>query len=298
MRHRNLDLLFAITIAVLNIVLALLPVHEKIIQGIIALPLVFIVPGYMLAEAVFQKHLLEKMKMPLSIFRPGTTQPLNTLEYFTLSIGLSITCDILGGFLLNLFPIGLTTTSWLTFFGIFTLLLALVVVLQRLQQRQNWQSSSPRFSRIQLSLSQLLLFGLAGIIVVFSILFSIRSATQQPYPGFTQLWLLPPAQRESSCVVQLGVQNFEGTDVTYRVTMQVNGVSRVTWVPVALAPQQTWNRSIPIAFDSTTKIPSKFVVEVQLYRMNNPTVVYRHVHVLLLAAGKSQGGKTVACEAS
>ena len=296
MRHRNLDLLFAITIAVLNIVLALLPVHQKILQGIIALPLIFIVPGYMLAEAVFQKHLLEKMKMPLSIFRPGTTQPLNTLEYFTLSIGLSITCDILGGFLLNLFPMGLTTTSWLTFFGVLTLLLAFVVILQRLHRSQNIQNSSPRFSRIRLSLSQMLLFGLAGIVVIFSILFSIHSATQQPYPGFTQLWLLPPAQRESSCVVQLGVQNFEGTNVTYRVTMQVNGVSTATWVSVALAPQQTWNRSVPIAFGSTTKISKKAMVVAQLYRMNNPTVVYRYVHVLLLA-GKSQNGKT-ACGGS
>ena len=122
------------------------------------------------------------------------------------------------------------------------------------------------------------------------------SATQQPYPGFTQLWLLPPTQRESSCIVQLGVQNFEGTNVTYRVTMQVNGVS-TTWTPIALDPQQTWNRSVPIIFGSTTK-STKALVEVQLYRMNNPTVVYRHVHVLLLTSGKGQNGNVGACGTS
>ncbi len=297
MRRRNLDLVLAISIAILNIVLALLPVHEKIIQLIIALPLVFILPGYMLVEAIFQKHVLEKMKLPQSIFRPGTVQPLNTLEHFTLSIGLSITIDILGGFLLNLLPIGLTTTSWITFFGILTLLLALVIVPQRFRRVQNSQNSTTRLPRVQLSFGQILLFGLAGIVAIFAIIFSINSATQQPYPGFTQLWLLPP-QRESNCVVQLGIQNFEGTDVTYRVTMQVNGVSMATWVPIALAPQQTWNRSIPIAFDSTTKLTKKAMVEVQLYRMNNPTVVYRHVHVLLLAVEKSQNGKTLSCATS
>ena len=299
MRRRNLDLVLIIAIAAFNIILAVYPINQKMIQLFIALPLVFVVPGYVLMEAVFQKRLLEMMNMPSFMLRPGIARPLNALERFTLSIGLSITLDIIGGFLLNLFPIGLTTISWLTFLGILTLVFAMIIVVQRLRSRgQNVQSSTVRVSWIQPSFSQFVLFGLAGVVVVFSIIFSINSAMQQPYPGFTQFWLLPPTQAEGNCTVQLGIRNFEGTDVVYRVEMQVNGVSRAIWVPIALTSQQTWKRTVPIPYDATTKLTKKALVDVQLYRMDNPSVVYRHLHVLLLSVGKSQDGKTLVCGTS
>ena len=295
MRHKNLDLIASIAIALCTIGLTLLPAHVKILQLLVVLPLVFLVPGYLVTETLFQRRQASPTLQTSSFLSRGIPRPLDTGEFFTLSIGLSLAIDIVGGFLLNLLPIGLAAISWAMLLGILTIVLSLVVAIQRLYRRQVNVSSPFQLPRVRLSMRQASLFGLAGVIVVLAILYSIHSAAQQPYPGFTQFWMLPPQSQQNSCTVQLGIRNVEGTPVTYRVVMEVNGASTKTWVPVMLDSQQTWSQSVPITTSSLTKSATTIQVTAQLYRMDKASVVYRQVHVQLPVVKTGANGKILLC---
>src|SRR6266487_3588085 len=89
MRLKNLDLIVAVTIAAMNVVWALLPGRTPVIGTVLALPLVFVLPGYSLTEAMFYKRTVE------------------TSHRLLLSLVLSLAIDILGGLILNMLPAGL-----------------------------------------------------------------------------------------------------------------------------------------------------------------------------------------------
>ena len=86
MRRNNLDLIVSEFIAVLNVVWALLPYRPALIGTILALPLLFVLPGYTLVEALFHQKLL------------------NRTYRLVLSLGLSLALAILGGLMLNVLP--------------------------------------------------------------------------------------------------------------------------------------------------------------------------------------------------
>src|SRR6266496_604679 len=109
MRLKNLDLIVTLIIVVLNVIWVLLPSHLPVIGIILSLPLVFVLPGYTLTEALFRKRLLE------------------TSHHLVLSIGLSLAIDLLGGLILNLLPIGLKGISWAVLLGLLTTIFSLLV---------------------------------------------------------------------------------------------------------------------------------------------------------------------------
>ena len=295
MYRKNLDLVATVSIAIVDILLTLLPVHVKIMQLLIALPLVFFVPGYLITEALFQKRQTALRLQTASFLSPGVPRPLDIWEYITYGIGLSIAIDIVGGFLLNLIPIGLVTVSWTALLGMLAIVFSLVVATQRFYRRRWDVGSTSQVLRIRLSLMQVSLFGAAGVIVVLAVLFSINSAQQQPYPGFTQFWMTPV--RQNSCKVQLGIRNFEGTSMTYRVNMEVNGTTLKTWIPIVLDAQQQWSQLVPITLPST-KLTKNVEVEALLYRIDRAdkaSVVYRQVHMQLPISGDSLNGKILQC---
>src|SRR2546421_3393064 len=110
MRLKNLDLIVTITIAAINVVWTLLPSRTPVIGIILALPLVFVLPGYTLTGVMFHKRSLDASHRLL------------------LSLGLSLAIDVLSGLILNLFPAGLQVGSWAMLLGLlataFSLLLA------------------------------------------------------------------------------------------------------------------------------------------------------------------------------
>ncbi len=301
MRQRNSDMFAAIAIAALNIVGAFLPTHVFLVSATLALPLVFFIPGYVLIEMIALKSML------------------STFHRIIFSLGLSITLDIIGGFLLNILPVGLRAESWVVLLGSFTLLFALLIPLLRRDEvgtdlsRPSWQSryqqdavnrSLPTVqSHDQYvvnrgvinqapTMSSILRGGailcLAIILVVVALVYATNGVTQQPHTGFTQLWMLPPAQPEQQCIVHLGVHSFELTPVTYSVTLSVNTVREVVWPSIALAPNQTWDQPILVPASSTHTT----TVEVKLYKGNSSSSVYRQVHITLHF---NQAGKFFHC---
>src|SRR2546425_9981556 len=113
MRLKNLDLIAAVTIAAMNVLWALLPYHIIVIGIILVLPLVFVLPGYTLTEA---------------LLRSRSHDAFNRLVF---SISLSLAIDILSGFILNLLPMGLQAKSWAVLLGLLTALFSLLAAYLR-----------------------------------------------------------------------------------------------------------------------------------------------------------------------
>lgn len=262
MRLKNLDLIVTMIIAVLNVAGALLPSHPPVIGIILALPLVFVLPGYTLTEALFHKRSLDAS------------------HRLIFSLGLSLAIDILSGLILNLLPVGLQAISWAGLLGLLTAVFSLLAMYLRRGAPVNG-TRSPRF---RFSISSFVLFGLAIVVAALSILYAAIGVVQQPHTGFTQLWMLPAVQTGKSCAVRLGVRSFESTPVTYRITMTVKQAQATTWPSIALAPGQEWDRLVPIPPGATDNVS----VEVQLYRLNKPQAVYRQVNVTLYRCPTSQ----------
>ena len=116
MRIKNLDLIVAILIVVVNVGWTQVPNRPILVGVILALPLVFILPGYMLIQTLS----CERFPVPPFARKLGygsvgmepapvrvPTSPVPSPHAILLSLGLSIALDIVVGFVLNLFPFGL-----------------------------------------------------------------------------------------------------------------------------------------------------------------------------------------------
>jgi uncharacterized membrane protein len=263
MRLKNRDLIIAVIIAVLNVGWALLPSHTLVIGIILALPLVFWLPGYTLSKAIFHRQSLDAPHLLLS------------------SLGLSLAIDILSGLILNMLPIGLQAVSWAVLLGLLTVVFSLLVWYLR---RGAALLNRIRPLRFHFTISGYILFGVAIAVTVLSVLYAAIGAAQQPQPGFTQLWMLPAVQTGKSCAVRLGMRSFESTPVTYRITMAVNGTQVTPWPSIVLAPQEEWDRLVPI----TPRAANDIAVEAQLYQLNKPEAVYREVHLTLYSCPTSR----------
>jgi uncharacterized membrane protein len=126
MKQQNKDLFLILIIAVINAVWVCVPTHFAVIGIVLALPLVFLAPGYLLIEILTQKREHE------------------TTIHLLLSIGLSLSIDVLGGFVLNIIPIGLMPITWGLFLSALTVICALLCMVKRRQ----WQIQALRISAI------------------------------------------------------------------------------------------------------------------------------------------------------
>ena len=270
MRRKNFDLIIAVVIAIMNIAWAFLPYQLPVIRIILASPLVFLLPGYTATEALFYK------------------ESLNTAHRFLLSLALSIAMNIFGGFILNMLPGGLDTLSWALFLG--TPIIAFSLLGAYLRCGTQGDAESP--SRVRLTFSGVILFGMATSVAIFSVLYSAAGAAQQPHPGFTQLQILPAGPPGKSCAVRLGVRSFELTPTNYDITVTLNRTQIDGWPSISLAPQKEWNQSIPIVIPGDI---NRVAIVVSLYRSERPQTVYRQVHLTLYLAGISAGGAVQLC---
>ncbi|GAC1657676.1 MAG: hypothetical protein NVS4B7_03530 [Ktedonobacteraceae bacterium] len=269
MRMKSPDLVVTVLIATLNIILALFPNHPSALGVILAMPLVFVLPGYTLTEVLFHKR------------------SLITSHRLVLSLSLSIAIDIAGGFILNILPSGLQALPWAMFLGLLTITLSLLVA----YLRRGMPADEAHAPRLHISVYQGLLFALATTVALLSVLYAANGAVQQPHAGFTQLWMIPAVQTGKSCAVRLGIRSFEPTAVTYRITLETNGTQATPWPSIALAPQQAWQQLLPI----TPLAANNLYIEARLYRLDKPQTVYRNVHVTLPNLAISKDGKTRQC---
>lgn len=271
MRLKHPDLLLTTVVALANVTWAFLPFRLPVIGTVLALPLVFITPGYTLTGALFHRRSLD-----------GTYRLL-------LSLGISVSIVIVGGLLLNALPVGLRPSSWSVLLALLTLLFAALTAYLRRKTALSAShltplpgiaptpgiESHPYPASFRLRWYGWIVCALAVLVMVFSIVFSASSVAQQPHTGFTQFWMLPSNQPGAGCSVYLGIQSYEAASETYRVAVTANGNEESVWPSIQLAPQQRWDQLVPIHSIHNGPV----YVEARLYRADNPEVVYREVNV-------------------
>lgn len=279
MRLKNLDLAIVTLIIIVNVGWIQIPHRPWFIGILLAVPLAFVLPGYALTQALFSRK--PSKQANTLILKPNLSirRPIGSVDHITLSIGLSMALDVLVGFTLNIFPIGLQAQSWTISLGLLTLVFALVT----LYLRRNNSAKSERILRPPIAIYQYLLFGAAIPVVIAAVSMSlVRPPATQAY--FTQFWMLPSHQATTSCTISVGVQNFEAGSKTYKVIVTVNDAPVSVWQSVNLAPKETWDRLVPIH----TTFPNNAYIAAKLYTLDKPETIYREVHMTF---GSSAGSK-------
>ncbi|GHO92160.1 hypothetical protein KSF_022080 [Reticulibacter mediterranei] len=289
MRLKNLDLIIGLIVTAINVGWTLLPDHSSyltIIGIILALPLVFVLPGYTLTEALFKRSgnssedLIRQPALKLE-------RPFKTSDRIIIGLGLSLALVILSGFILNMFSTGLQAFSWVVCLALQTMVFSLIAAYRRRSTPASEVRTSRRF---KVGLSDYLLLGLAIIVTLGSFNYAAYIALNQPRPGFTQLWMLPTPQTNNSCSMLVGVHSSETGPTTYRIVMTINNTQTENWPSVALMPQQDWNQLVPLQPATIDTMN----IAVQLYRADKPDAVYRETHITLSSSGSGEN-RTITC---
>jgi hypothetical protein len=253
-RNRNLDIAVAAVIAILGGLAA-----AKQLPGQVTIPLgvgLFFAPGYLWSEAILTQRL------------PG-------LERTLTSLGMALILPILGGFLFYGLHIPLFRSSWIGLLVVLTLLGVVAVAVQRLrevpvderrQQRRPGQQPPHRSGLVLHSC----IFGLAGVIAIGAVAYSVKSAEAEKFPGYTMLWMTPVVDNSAAQNIailsnnpqaqaqaatdedtlqgkategHLGVTNHQGVPEQYELKLLVNGKLAGAW-PITLNDGQSWQKTI------------------------------------------------------
>ena len=249
------DILVVIALTIIAVALAFVLPPDWVPGRIVTLPLVLVLPGYALTSAAFPRR---EFGIP---------------ERLIFSLALSLVILVLGGLLLNLTPWGLRTGPWAVLLGGITLGACAAAFVRRRGQSIS-TSGWLRAGNIGLNFRQGLLLGLAGLIVCGAVAVSIIGAERQPYPGFTQLWILPAGGANAKNAVSLDVSNMESTTMEYRLTVNVDGKVVREWPSIDLNPNEKWEATLLLP---QTGQAGTAKVEADLYRADAPTTIYRHV---------------------
>lgn len=270
MRFKNLDLIGVILLVIANVGWLQLPSHPWFIGVLLAVPLTFALPGYALTQALFGRKPSQQTSSLIRKPNLNLGRPVSSIDYITLSLGLSMAVDILVGFILNIFPIGLQAQSWILSLGVLTTVFAMVA----LNLRRKGSTKSERILRPPISRSHCMLFGMAILVVIAAIgIALVRPPATQAY--FTQFWMLPSSRTMTSCTVTVGMQNLEAGTKTYQVIVTTNGTPVGVWQSVTLTPKQTWERLVSIHATHTNSA----YIEARLYKADELETVYREVHM-------------------
>src|SRR5256714_80132 len=222
MRIRNVDLIGAMCFGVSGIGWALLSNRPLLVGVLLAIPLVFILPGYTLTRALFRKRPADALSASSNglILQPRFKigQPFGAGDLMVFSLGLSLVIDVITGFLLNLIPVGLQWQSWTFSLGLVTVVFALLAYVR--DKSVHMQGKSAHVWRIPLK--EYALLGSALVVVALALWLSIIRPPQ-PQPAFTQFWMLSSSQANNSCAVLIGVHSFERAPTTYRIQVTSNG---------------------------------------------------------------------------
>src|SRR5437588_9177650 len=101
MHRRYLDLVGAICFVVAGMVWVLLPIRPLLIGVLLAVPLVFFLPGYTLTQALFPRRVADipsaSSQSLMLQQRLKISRPFSAVDYMVLSLCLSLVIDIVTG---------------------------------------------------------------------------------------------------------------------------------------------------------------------------------------------------------
>jgi hypothetical protein len=279
-RNRNLDIAIAAIVAILGGLAA-----AKHLPGQVTIPLgtaLFFAPGYLWSEAILSQRL------------PGIERAMTT-------VGMALIFPILGGFLFFGLHIPLFKSSWVGLLVVLTLLGVVAVAVQRLREVPVGQPQQPRRSQQppRQSGSVVLhsfIFGLAAVIGIGAVAFSVKSAEAQKFSGYTMLSMTaivnnsaaqnaailsndPVAQaaaaqaaadaQAKATQAHLIVTNHQGVPEQYQLKLLRNGKVTNTW-PITLNDGQTWQKTIAWTTNSS--------MLADLYLLPNTSTPFHYVN--------------------
>jgi uncharacterized membrane protein len=254
MRLRSLDIIGAGVICTLTLAITI----SGILTGASGFPawflpfgilMVLFIPGYALTLAILPQ--------------------LDRSTILLLSLGISISMSIMGGFILNYTPWGLHPFSWAIWLNCIALLGCIIAAYRRSLLSK---ASANRFATPRLNWKVIASFLLASIIIIAAIVIAKNSAIQAG-TTFTQLWAVPGTD-EDGYAIQIGVHNQELNTIRYELFAESRGATINQWTDIVLAPGETWTMSMPLL--EKPQYPITFL----LYKTDMPDIVYRTVHLV------------------
>ena len=279
-RNRNLDIAIAAILAILGGLAA-----AKNMPGQVTIPLgtaLFFAPGYLWSEAILSQRL------------PGIERAMTT-------VGMAFIFPILGGFLFYGLHIPLFKSSWVGLLVVLTLLGVVAVAIQRLrgvpvgppQQPRRTQPPPRQGGPVVL---HSFIFGLAAVVGIGAVAFSVKNAGAQKFPGYTALSMTqvvdnaaaqnaailsndPVAQdnaaraandaQAKATQAHLVVTNHQGVPEQYKLEFRQKGKLTNTW-SITLNDGQTWHKTIAWT--------TNYSMLADLYRLPNTSTPIRYVH--------------------
>jgi Protein of unknown function (DUF1616) len=256
-RNRNLDIVIATIVAVLGALAA-----AKHLPGQVTIPLgigLFFAPGYLWSEAILNHRI------------PG-------FERAMFSAGMALIFPILGGFLFYGLHIPLKQTAWIGLLVVLTLLGVVATAIQRLRDAPDdeVEGQQPGSSRQQpprqggsVALNSFV-YGLAAVVAIGAIGYSVKSAETQKFPPRTALSMTPIVDNSQALNIaglsnnpdaqataaragtslqanatkaHLTVTNYQYAPEQYELKLLQNGKVATTW-KFTLADGQTWQKTI------------------------------------------------------
>jgi uncharacterized membrane protein len=271
MYRRNLDILLAAATALAGgaAFAAHLPGAVQIVLGVA----LYFAPGYLWSEAILSHRL-------------------DPTERLLTTGGLSLILPILGGFLFYALHIPLFRADWVGLLVVLTLLGVVAVAVQRLREVPPDPRMDPRDPRAQrdprgqrgngrqqparnsgLSALNALVWGVAGVVALGAVAFSVKNAEAQKYSGYTMLWLTGlPAGHPANVVptqASLGVTNHQGVAEQYQLKFLEKGKVTATWT-FTLSDGQSWVRTVAYTANNAEAA--------NLYLLPNVKTPYRQVN--------------------
>jgi hypothetical protein len=220
----------------------------------VAIPLVLFLPGYALTSACFSRA------------------PLPLAEQAVLSLGLTISIDIVLALVVDRFSGGFDSATWALILGPGTVATCGVALfrghLPRLPSRIQYSS---RLTRITRSASAAVLFALAGALVAFAIAISSSGAADRAQGHFTILAAKPSGTIRPGYKVE--ILNDDTVTNHYRLEI-AQGTHLLARQEIgALDPGQSWDELVGAAADSASTEP----VRIELYRNGDLNRPYRRL---------------------
>ncbi len=248
--RKSTDLLLIIIVTAVAAV-AIMSGIKNIVRVLLAIPLVFVFPGYAVVAAMFSHK----------VFRFET--------YLVFGVALSIALTALIGLALNFTSYGLQPQIWMLLLVGITLIGCAIAILRR--QISPWFTSIE--PPIRFSWGEIAMVGLAVILGFFAVGVARNGVTTEPQPGFTQLWMLPPSSSTSS-TVNLGIRNEENNSVSYHLIISAGNNTLAEWDDIQLDPGEQWENQIAMS-SVTAAAQVGNEIDARLYRDNDPNTIYR-----------------------
>lgn len=241
--------IMAWTLISLGVVLADVP--SVPLRTVLAFPVIFIFTGYAFQALIF------------------SGEGLTDTERVTYTIGLSFIFTILGGFVIYLSPWKLEPVSWMVYFTVMILLFSVMAMLKRFSSAMGEPLSYRVIQRG--NRTQYAWFAVALIIVGVAFWGSRLAAENQPYDGFSQLWMVPEEEQDV-ILVEVGFRNYEEHITSYRIEVFTNKAVLLDKEGIELIPDEAWK----VEFNVPKRVFPEYMTA-RLYLADDPTTIYREV---------------------